>query len=40
MDEQFEGLGIDEASKKDIDRTIDKSEDIVIQTLEERNNFV
>lgn len=35
MDEQFEGLGIDEASKKDIDRTIDKSEDIVIQTLEE-----
>lgn len=35
MDEEFEGLGIDEASRKDIDRTIDKSEDIVIQTLEE-----
>jgi len=35
MDEQFEGLAIDAAAKKDIDRTIDKSEDIVIQTLEE-----
>lgn len=35
MDSELQGLGIDEAAKKDIDRTIDRSEDIVIQTLEE-----
>ncbi len=35
MDEELEGLGLDEASKRDIDKTIDKSEDIAIQTLEE-----
>lgn len=35
IDDELENLDLDEASKKDIDHTIDKSEDIVIQTLEE-----
>lgn len=35
MDERIDDLNLDEASRKDIDKTIDKSEDIVIQTLEE-----
>jgi methyl-accepting chemotaxis protein len=35
IDDELDELDLDEASKKDIDKTIDKSEDIVIQTLEE-----
>jgi len=35
MDDELDALNLDEASKKDIDRTMDRSEDIVIQTLEE-----
>lgn len=35
IDEELNELGLDEASKKDIDRTIDSSEDIVIQSLDE-----
>ncbi len=35
IDDKLEALELDEASKKDIDKTIDTSEDIVIQTLEE-----
>ncbi|MEA1920387.1 MAG: type IV pili methyl-accepting chemotaxis transducer N-terminal domain-containing protein [Campylobacterota bacterium] len=35
MDSSLGDLELDEASKKDIDRTIDTSEDIVIQSLEE-----
>ena len=35
MDDELDELDLDEAAKKDIDKTIDRSEDIVIQTLEE-----
>ncbi len=38
IDGKLEKLKLDEASKKDIDKTIDTSEDIVIQTLEELCN--
>ena len=38
IDGKLENLELDEASKKDIDKTIDTSEDIVIQTLEELSN--
>lgn len=35
MDRELDGMALDEDSKRDIDRTIDRSEDIVIQSLEE-----
>jgi len=38
IDGNLDNLQLDEASKKDIDKTIDTSEDIVIQTLEELSN--
>ena len=38
IDDKLENLELDEESKKDIDKTIDTSEDIVIQTLEELSN--
>jgi hypothetical protein len=38
IDENLDDLELNEADKKDIDETIDTSEDIVIQTLEELSN--
>lgn len=35
IDDRIDAMHLDEVSRKDIDKTIDKSEDIVIQTLEE-----